>query len=249
MHFDDTVLGFAVAQEAAQLLDQLAGAAAVGDDVGDRLAQFIQRWRRQRQQVARRFRIRQAGGQRLRQLVYQRGGEHAQRRHAGGMRCLRLRLQLALFGLLTGGETGEGLAEQLCARQQHVGPSDMLARVGDRQCAGHAARHLQRHDHRGADAQGLQRRQVRGGLGGQLGMAGKAHHAAAKQLGIDPAQAGCGYGQRRHLAVGRPAMRFAEVGAVADTLPERGSVGAEGLGYLTKPGLQHAVLLCARRLQ
>ena len=121
-HVDLVAFRLAATQESAQLLDQLADAAVVGHDVGDRVAQLGNVRRGRCEQIRRRLRVRKTRRERLRELVDERSGEHAHRSDARRMCGLRLRVLLAAFRGVACEDRREDFAEERDARDQRIGP-------------------------------------------------------------------------------------------------------------------------------
>ena len=92
----------------------------------------------------------EARGERLGDLVDERGGEHAHRADARGMRRLRLRLVLAPLRVVAREHHREDFAHQAHARDQLRRPVAVDLRGGERQRADHGVALDERHDQRRA---------------------------------------------------------------------------------------------------
>ena len=184
-HFAQVELGslhLAAAQEAAQLLDQVADAPVVGDDVRHRRAQLVEVGRRRGEQLGRGLRVGEAGGERLGQLVHERRREHAHRADPGGVGGLRLRFLLAALRRLAREHAGEHLAEELHPREQvHRASRDLRARWRRTSAPTTAPDTVSGTTTAARMPSARSAVQIRGRLGRKVRVAGEAHDRAARR--------------------------------------------------------------------
>ncbi len=242
VQIDRLVLRLFLPQQRAQPGDDLAGPLAAFHDIREDFRHPVELGRVAGQETLCGLRIAEDRRQRLGQLVRERGREHADRANPCCVGGLNLCFVFAALRLLTREHAGEYVTEELHARYKCIRPVALFTRGGVGQRAHDRPGNCQRHDYRGVHAERPQRRQVRGGLGRKIRVAGKAHDRAGDELRADPRQCTCLLPRDRH-ALGQPPVRFREGDPVPEALPQSGTLRTEEQRGIAQARLDQAVLV------